>query len=143
MLLHSQEPVLDNLRGIIFMVLAMAGFAIEDAFIKTVADQIPPGQILMIIGGLGGMVLWGEKGEIPPTGVQAQVDTQGDRAPPPELEEDDFGVAVGARRRVDPHARVLLVPPALVADEGALRTAAQLTLFGSSTSKWPSRRTWR
>ena len=59
MLLHSQEPVLDNLRGIIFMVLAMAGFAIEDAFIKTVADQIPPGQILMIIGGLGGMVLWG------------------------------------------------------------------------------------
>ena len=50
---------MDNLRGIIFMVLAMAGFAIEDAFIKTVADQIPPGQILMIIGGLGGMVLWG------------------------------------------------------------------------------------
>ena len=40
------------------MVLAMAGFAIEDAFIKYVADQIPPGQILMIIGALGGAVLW-------------------------------------------------------------------------------------
>ena len=25
----------------------------------------------------------------------------------------------------------------------AVRAAAQLTLFGSSTSKWPSRRTWR
>ncbi|MBV2361064.1 DMT family transporter [Thalassococcus sp. CAU 1522] len=44
---------MDNLRGIGWMVLAMALFAIEDALIKQAAADIPAGQILMLLG-LGG-----------------------------------------------------------------------------------------
>lgn len=40
------------------MVLAMAGFAIEDSFIKLVSDTLPVGQIL-ILTGIGGAVLYG------------------------------------------------------------------------------------
>ncbi|WP_050524218.1 DMT family transporter [Pseudorhodobacter wandonensis] len=40
----------DNQRGGLFMIAAMAGFAIEDMFLKTAAQQVPVGQILMIFG---------------------------------------------------------------------------------------------
>jgi drug/metabolite transporter (DMT)-like permease len=43
----------DNLRGAIWMVAAMAGFAVEDLLLKIVARDMPVGQILMIFG-LGG-----------------------------------------------------------------------------------------
>ena len=43
----------DNLRGAVWMVAAMAGFAVEDLLLKIVARGIPVGQILMIFG-LGG-----------------------------------------------------------------------------------------
>jgi drug/metabolite transporter (DMT)-like permease len=49
---------LNNTRGAILMVLAMAGFAIEDMFIKLAADSLPVGQILMIIG-IGGALAYG------------------------------------------------------------------------------------
>ena len=42
-----------NLRGAIWMVAAMAGFAVEDLLLKIVARGMPVGQILMIFG-LGG-----------------------------------------------------------------------------------------
>jgi drug/metabolite transporter (DMT)-like permease len=45
----------DNLRGSILMVAAMAGFAVEDVFLKFAARSLPVGQILMMFGG-GGMV---------------------------------------------------------------------------------------
>lgn len=45
---------MDNIRGITLMVLAMAGFAVEDAFIKAAAPEVPTGQILLTIGVLGG-----------------------------------------------------------------------------------------
>ena len=44
-----------NLRGSILMVAAMAGFAVEDMFLKFAARSLPVGQILMIFGG-GGML---------------------------------------------------------------------------------------
>jgi drug/metabolite transporter (DMT)-like permease len=44
-----------NLRGSIFMVLAMAGFAVEDVFLKAAARELPVGQILLLFG-LGGMM---------------------------------------------------------------------------------------
>ena len=44
-----------NLRGSLWMVAAMAGFAIEDMFLKSVAAHLPVGQILMIFGA-GGMI---------------------------------------------------------------------------------------
>jgi len=37
---------MDNLRGAMLMVLAMAGFAIEDMFIKLTSDALPVGQII-------------------------------------------------------------------------------------------------
>jgi drug/metabolite transporter (DMT)-like permease len=43
----------DNQRGGLFMIAAMAGFAIEDMFLKTAAQQVPVGQILMIFGAGG------------------------------------------------------------------------------------------
>lgn len=47
-----------NQRGILYMVLGMAGFAIEDMFIKLLAARLPVGQILLILG-LGGTFLFG------------------------------------------------------------------------------------
>lgn len=44
---------MDNLRGALLMILAMAGFAAEDAFIKTLATTMPMGQVLIYLG-LGG-----------------------------------------------------------------------------------------
>jgi hypothetical protein len=38
------------------MVFSMAGFALEDAFIKTVTKQLPVGQVLMLFGLGGAMV---------------------------------------------------------------------------------------
>lgn len=44
----------DNLRGSLWMVAAMAGFSVEDMFLKSAAASLPVGQILMIFGA-GGM----------------------------------------------------------------------------------------
>ncbi len=40
----------NNLRGALWMVTAMAGFAIEDMFLKAVTARIPLGQALLIFG---------------------------------------------------------------------------------------------
>lgn len=42
-----------NLRGAAFMVLAMAGFAVEDSLLKIAAASLPPGQVLITFGLLG------------------------------------------------------------------------------------------
>lgn len=47
---------MDNMRGIILMVLGMAGFAAEDMFIKLAATGLPVGQILVVLGFLGALV---------------------------------------------------------------------------------------
>ena len=47
---------MDNLRGAILMVLAMAGFALEDMFIKQLAGSLPVGQILMLLGAGGAVI---------------------------------------------------------------------------------------
>ncbi|MDW4497602.1 DMT family transporter [Sulfitobacter sp. D35] len=49
---------MDNLRGALLMVLAMLGFAIEDACIKFVSGTLPLSQILVFLG-LGGSVIFG------------------------------------------------------------------------------------
>lgn len=49
---------MDNLRGSILMVIAMAGFAIEDMFIKQIAGALPVGQVVVFLG-LGGTVIFG------------------------------------------------------------------------------------
>lgn len=46
-----------NLVGSIFMVLAMAAFAIEDALIKSLTVTIPPAQVLVLFG-LGGTLVF-------------------------------------------------------------------------------------
>ena len=46
-----------NLRGISWMVLAMAAFALEDAFVKRAAHDLPIGQVLLSFG-LGGMLVF-------------------------------------------------------------------------------------
>jgi drug/metabolite transporter (DMT)-like permease len=48
---------MENLRGIIFMLLSMAGFSIEDALIKNLAKEIPVSQILIFLG-IGGAVIF-------------------------------------------------------------------------------------
>ncbi|WP_339854933.1 DMT family transporter [Roseovarius nubinhibens] len=48
---------MDNLRGALLMVLAMTGFAFEDAFIKYMAADLHIGHILMLLG-LGGTVIF-------------------------------------------------------------------------------------
>lgn len=48
---------MDNLRGILWMIAAMAGFALEDAFIKLAADALPLGPIVAVFG-LGGFLFF-------------------------------------------------------------------------------------
>ena len=48
---------MDNLRGSMLMVLAMAGFALEDMFIKRLAAAMPVGQIIALVG-FGGAVIF-------------------------------------------------------------------------------------
>lgn len=47
-----------NLQGAVLMVLSMAGFAIEDMFIKLMAGTLPVGQILLLLG-VGGALVFG------------------------------------------------------------------------------------
>ena len=44
---------MDNLRGILLMVASMAGFAIEDMFIKRLSGALPLGQILLTLSVFG------------------------------------------------------------------------------------------
>ncbi|MCX7302171.1 MAG: DMT family transporter [Rhodobacterales bacterium] len=49
----SKAPMALNLRGSLFMVLSMAGFAVEDMFIKAAARTLPLGEVLFLYGGAG------------------------------------------------------------------------------------------
>ncbi len=49
---------MENLRGSALMVLAMAGFALEDMFVKRLSYDLPVGQILVFLGA-GGAVMFG------------------------------------------------------------------------------------
>jgi drug/metabolite transporter (DMT)-like permease len=55
-----QDRRAQNLRGILLMVLAMAGFAVEDAMIKAASVTVPVGQIMLLICivGLTVFALW-------------------------------------------------------------------------------------
>ena len=48
----------DNLRGALLMVASMAGFAVEDMFLKAAAQTMPVGQVTLTVG-LCGMVIFG------------------------------------------------------------------------------------
>ena len=48
---------MNNLRGIIFMLLAMAGFSVEDGLIKSLTKEIPVSQIMILLG-IGGTVMF-------------------------------------------------------------------------------------
>lgn len=54
---HRRLGASDNVKGICWMVAAMAAFALEDAFVKAAARQLPIGQLLIMFG-LGGMLLF-------------------------------------------------------------------------------------
>ena len=47
---------MENLRGILYMTLAMAGFAIEDLIIKLLSAFMPASQILVYIGIFAGIL---------------------------------------------------------------------------------------
>jgi len=49
---------MENLRGIAFMVAAMAGFALEDTAIKLAGTDLPLGPLVTLFG-LGGLVIFG------------------------------------------------------------------------------------
>ena len=52
-------PQSDNLRGSLLMTASMAGFAVEDVFIKAATEVMPLGQILLIMGITGVCVFGG------------------------------------------------------------------------------------
>ena len=54
----NQASPEENLRCILFMVIAMAGFAVEDAVIKKLSLTMPVSQVLLLIG-LGGLLVFG------------------------------------------------------------------------------------
>lgn len=52
---HTRHGAAFNRRGAVFMVLSMAGFAVEDSLLKIAAVSLPPGQVLITFGILGTM----------------------------------------------------------------------------------------
>jgi drug/metabolite transporter (DMT)-like permease len=54
----NQADTSENFRCILFMIAAMAGFAIEDAVIKQLSYAMPVSQVLMLIG-CGGVLTFG------------------------------------------------------------------------------------
>ncbi|MGV6839729.1 MAG: DMT family transporter [Planktomarina sp.] len=56
-MIRDPQMVRANLIGIGFMTLSMAGFAVEDGLIKAMSERISTGQILIVIGGVGTIVL--------------------------------------------------------------------------------------
>lgn len=52
---HARHGAVFNTRGAVFMVLSMAGFAVEDSLLKIAAVSLPPGQVLITFGVLGTM----------------------------------------------------------------------------------------
>jgi drug/metabolite transporter (DMT)-like permease len=53
----TAAPLSDNLRGSLLMVAAMAGFAVEDLFLKSAARSLPVGQVILTMG-LGGVIVF-------------------------------------------------------------------------------------
>ena len=49
---------MSSLKGPLLMVAAMAGFAVEDAFMKTLAATLPPGQVAIGLGIGGTLAFW-------------------------------------------------------------------------------------
>lgn len=47
---------MENLRGSLLMVAAMAGFAIEDMFVKSLAARLPVGEIIALLGAGGALI---------------------------------------------------------------------------------------
>ncbi len=47
---------MNNLNGILFVILSMAAFTMEDMFIKRLSDEMPVGQILILLGSGSGAV---------------------------------------------------------------------------------------
>ncbi|AXQ93042.1 DMT family transporter [Cereibacter azotoformans] len=49
---------MENLRGIVMMIVSMAGFAMEDMFVKLASAGMPTGQILLFLGLFGAPLFW-------------------------------------------------------------------------------------
>lgn len=56
--MSKQATPEENIRCITFMVVAMAGFAVEDAVIKQLSYTMPISQVLILIG-IGGLLMFG------------------------------------------------------------------------------------
>ena len=55
--MSQKSTHLENMRCIFYMIVAMAGFAIEDAIIKQLSNSMPISEILILIG-IGGLVIF-------------------------------------------------------------------------------------
>ena len=55
--MSQKSTHLENMRCIFYMIIAMAGFAIEDAIIKQLSNSMPISEILILIG-IGGLVIF-------------------------------------------------------------------------------------
>lgn len=49
---------MNSLQGPLLMVLAMAGFAAEDALVKTLSASLPPGEVALALGVGGTLAFW-------------------------------------------------------------------------------------
>ncbi|SIR97661.1 EamA-like transporter family protein [Sphaerotilus natans] len=54
---RSLSPLSPNLRGILWMTLSMAAFALEDLFVKRVVGRMPLSEVL-VLSGLGGALVF-------------------------------------------------------------------------------------
>ena len=55
--MSQKSTHIENMRCIFYMIIAMAGFAIEDAIIKQLSNSMPISEILILIG-IGGLIIF-------------------------------------------------------------------------------------
>ena len=46
----AKAPISDNLRGIIYMIIAMACFTVGDMCVKLASEELPSGQVMIFLG---------------------------------------------------------------------------------------------
>jgi drug/metabolite transporter (DMT)-like permease len=54
----AKAPITDNLRGIIYMIIAMACFTVGDLCVKVASQELPSGQVMIALG-LGCTIVFG------------------------------------------------------------------------------------
>ncbi|MEV8465365.1 DMT family transporter [Fluviibacterium sp. DFM31] len=120
---------MENIRGIVLMVASMAGFALEDMFVKSMADGLPVSQILILLGFAGALIF----------GTWAKL--RGERLLPPEIRHPlmilrNVGEMIGTVMFVNAIVLIPLATASAILQATPLAVALGAALFMGAEVGW-------